>query len=59
MANHDHAAGSAMDYAEHERTYGMFLGLVKWGSIFVTALLVVMAITLISPDEPSGKAPDA
>jgi len=47
MADHDHAAGSAMDYAEHERTYGRFLGLVKWGSIFVIGLLVVMAITLI------------
>ena len=47
MANHDHAAGSAMDYAEHERTYSMFLGLVKWGSIFVVALLVGMAIFLI------------
>lgn len=47
MANHDHTAESAMDYAEHERTYAMFLGLVKWGSIFVVGLLVVMALTLI------------
>ena len=47
MADHDHAAGSAMDYAEHERTYGRFVGLVKWGSIFIIGLLVVMAITLI------------
>ena len=47
MANHDHAAGSAMDYSEHERTYEMFLGLLKWGSIFVIALLVGMAIFLI------------
>ncbi len=47
MAQHDHAAGSGMDYAEHERTYAMFLGLVKWGSIFVTLLLIGMAITLI------------
>ena len=47
MAQNEHAAGSAMDYAEHERTYGLFLGLVKWGSIFVVALLIGMAITLI------------
>jgi hypothetical protein len=47
MASHDHATGSAMDYAEHERTYDTFLGLVKWGTIFVVALLVGMAIFLI------------
>jgi hypothetical protein len=47
MAIHDSSAGSAMDYSEHERTYEMFLGLVKWGSIFVVALLVGMAIFLI------------
>jgi hypothetical protein len=47
MAQHEHTAGSAMDYAEHERTYGMFLNLVKWGSIFVIVLLVGMAIALI------------
>ena len=41
MANHDHAAGSAMDYSEHERTYEMFLGLVKWGSIFVIAIFLI------------------
>jgi hypothetical protein len=47
MAHPDHSAGSAMDYAEHERTYAMFLGLVKWGTIFLVALLVGMAIFLI------------
>ncbi len=47
MAQSEHAAGSAMDYAEHERTYERFLGLVKWGSIFVIVLLVGMAIGLI------------
>jgi Bacterial aa3 type cytochrome c oxidase subunit IV len=47
MAHSDHSAGSAMDYAEHERTYAMFLGLVKWGSVFVVALLIGMAIFLI------------
>ena len=47
MAQSEHAAGSAMDYAEHERTYGMFLGLVTWGSIFVVVLLIGMAIALI------------
>ncbi len=47
MASHDHAAGSGMDYPEHERTYERFVGLVKWGTIAIVALLVVMALTLI------------
>ena len=47
MAQHGQTAGSGMDYPEHERTYAMFLNLVKWGSIFVVVLLVGMAITLI------------
>lgn len=49
MASNLHAStsGSGMDYAEHERTYGMFLALVKWGTIGVVVLLVGMAIFLI------------
>lgn len=49
MASDLHASnsGSGMDYAEHERTYGMFLGLVKWGTIAIVVLLVGMAIFLI------------
>lgn len=46
MASHDHAA-SGMDYAEHEQTYGRFVVFVKWGTIAVAALMVVMALTLI------------
>ncbi|MBX9618284.1 aa3-type cytochrome c oxidase subunit IV [Candidatus Raskinella chloraquaticus] len=38
---------SAMDYAEHERTYGLFLGLTKWVVILTSALLVAMAIFLV------------
>ena len=44
--NHNAHSGSAMDYSEHERTYTMFLGLVKWGTIFVVALMAGMAIFL-------------
>lgn len=44
---HASASGSGMDYAEHERTYGLFLGLVKWGTIGLVILLVGMAIFLI------------
>ncbi|MBM3636512.1 MAG: aa3-type cytochrome c oxidase subunit IV [Alphaproteobacteria bacterium] len=46
MAINDPAA-SGMDYNEHERTYGRFIVFVKWSTIAVTALLVVMALTLI------------
>lgn len=44
---HNSTSGSGMDYAEHERTYALFLGLVKWGTIAVTAIIVGMAIFLI------------
>lgn len=50
MADHQtsHAGGHpAMDYAEHERTYATFVGLTKWGTIAVCAILVLMAIFLI------------
>lgn len=40
----DHAT---MDYAEHERTYKMFVALTKWGTIGVVALLALMAIFLL------------
>lgn len=35
--------GASMDYAEHEKTYHMFLGLAKYGSLVCVALLVAMA----------------
>lgn len=35
--------GASMDYAEHDRTYSMFLALAKWGSLFCVALLAAMA----------------
>ena len=38
---------SAMDYAEHERTYAMFIGMVKYGSAAVVAVLVLMALFLL------------
>ncbi|WP_062207769.1 aa3-type cytochrome c oxidase subunit IV [Aureimonas sp. AU12] len=39
--------GAAMDYAEHKRTYAGFLGLVKYGSIGVIAILLGMLVGLI------------
>ncbi len=35
--------GAEMDYREHDRTYSMFLGLAKYGSLVIAALLLAMA----------------
>jgi hypothetical protein len=48
MASEPSVDGTApMDYAEHERTYGLFVGMTKWGTIGVVAILVLMAIFLV------------
>ena len=36
-----------MDYAEHERTYRLFLGMTKWIATAVAILIVLMAIFLV------------
>lgn len=35
--------GAEMDYAEHEQTYSLFLGVLKYGTIVTVALLIAMA----------------
>ena len=35
--------GAAMDYAEHEKTYNLFVNAAKYGTLFCVALLVAMA----------------
>ena len=35
------------DFEEHRKTYAMFLGLTKWGSISIVALLILMRIFLV------------
>lgn len=35
--------GAEMDYAEHEKTYNVFLALAKYGSLVCAAILVAMA----------------
>jgi hypothetical protein len=35
--------GAEMDYAEHQKTYRLFLGLAKYGALHVAALLIAMA----------------
>ena len=33
MSADNHHDGSAMDYAEHDKTFAVFTGLVKWGTV--------------------------
>ncbi len=35
--------GAEMDYAEHEKTYDLFLAVIKYSSLVVVAILVAMA----------------
>lgn len=45
----DHAStgpvelGANMDYAEHEKTYSIFLAIAKYSSVAIAALLIAMA----------------
>ncbi len=47
MAEHHTTApaelGAPMDYAEHEKTYAGFAGLVKWATVTLVALMIAMA----------------
>ena len=48
MADHQSSAGHpAMDYAEHDKTYGLFVDLFKWGTVFCVGIVVFMAVTLL------------
>lgn len=50
MAEHrevEYATATGNDYVEHEQTYLFFIGLVKWGTITVVALLILMAVFLL------------
>lgn len=47
MADHSPSGpvetGAQMDYAEHDKTYGLFLGMAKYVSLACAALLIAMA----------------
>ena len=49
MANHQAATidSPGMDYAEHERSYRLFVNLMKWGAIHVIVILALLAIFLL------------
>jgi len=36
-----------MDYPEHNKTYALFLGMAKWGTISVIVILILMALFLL------------
>jgi aa3 type cytochrome c oxidase subunit IV len=36
-----------MDYAEHQRTYELFTGLLKWGTVITIIIMILMAIFLL------------
>ena len=50
MADHaevEYATADGNDYAEHEKTYEFFLGLVKYGTAAIIVLLILMAYFLV------------
>ena len=50
MADHSEVAyttADGNDYKEHEQTYLLFLGMVKWGIIAVAIILILMAYFLV------------
>ncbi|QXX75989.1 aa3-type cytochrome c oxidase subunit IV [Methylovirgula sp. HY1] len=45
VEQHAAATGhSDLDFAEHEKTYHMFLGFVKYGTISVILIVILLAI---------------
>ena len=41
--------GADMDYAEHDKTYNVFLELVKYGSLVCVGILAAMAFGFFTP----------
>jgi hypothetical protein len=40
-ADKHHHDVPAMDYAEHEKTFGLFAGLIKWGTVASLLMLLL------------------
>jgi Ca2+-dependent lipid-binding protein len=40
--------GAEMDYAEHQKTYALFLTVVKWGLLSTAAILISMAFAFFT-----------
>ncbi|WP_029005022.1 aa3-type cytochrome c oxidase subunit IV [Azorhizobium doebereinerae] len=43
----EYATADGNDYAEHQRTYELFTGLTKWGTVALAVLMVGMWIFLL------------
>ena len=41
--NASHGDNPVMDYAEHDKTYSMFLAGAKWGTVACVGLMIAMA----------------
>ncbi len=41
--------GAEMDYAEHERTYSLFLAISKYSALIIAATLIAMAFGFFTP----------
>jgi hypothetical protein len=49
-ADHHHHDVPAMDYAEHEKTFGLFADLIKWGTVL--SLFIVLLVGAFSSTIP-------
>jgi hypothetical protein len=50
MAEHrevEYATAEGNDYAEHEKTYRLFIALVKWHVYVIIGILILMAYFLV------------
>lgn len=47
--NHHHDV-PAMDYAEHDKTFGLFAGMIKWGT--VASLMLVLLVGAVTHTVP-------
>lgn len=45
---YDTSVAGKMDYSEHEKTYRLFIHLVKFGTIWIVAILLGMMVALMT-----------
>lgn len=47
LDDYDTSNPAEMDYPEHQKTYSLFLFLIKWGIVVVLAIVIGMMVGLI------------
>jgi hypothetical protein len=47
-ATEPHVHESAMDYAEHEKSYSVFTNLIKWSAISIAVVLVILYFVVLA-----------